>query len=150
MYELELNDLMYIAFSHIQTFVRWALYILFKFVKSLIRHLGLVIGNVRHVRWFSWTLYVWSKQNMSCCSVNSFNFVSQKKKKKKITRKIEGINRATKHVYPWVSSSRSPNDSNSNRQEWINISTKPNSPAYHWEGILHGEWYETRELKVIK
>ena len=39
-----------------QTFVRWALYILFKFVKSLIRHLGLAIGNVRHVRWFSWTL----------------------------------------------------------------------------------------------
>ena len=30
-----------------QTFVRWALYILFKFVKSLIRHLGLAIGNVR-------------------------------------------------------------------------------------------------------
>ena len=39
-----------------QTFVRWALYILFKFVKSLIRHLGLAIRNVRHVRWFSWTL----------------------------------------------------------------------------------------------
>ena len=39
-----------------QTFVQWALYILFKFVKSLIRHLGLAIGNVRHVRWFSWTL----------------------------------------------------------------------------------------------
>ena len=35
------------------TFVQWALYILFKFVKSLIRHLGLAIGNVR---WFSWTL----------------------------------------------------------------------------------------------
>ena len=32
------------------------LYILFKFVKSLIRHLGLAIGNVRYVRWFSWTL----------------------------------------------------------------------------------------------
>ena len=40
-----------------QTFVQWALYILFKFVKSLIRHLGLAIGNVRHVRWFSWTLW---------------------------------------------------------------------------------------------
>ena len=40
-----------------QTFVQWALYILLKFVKSLIRHLGLAIGNVRHVRWFSWTLY---------------------------------------------------------------------------------------------
>ena len=39
-----------------QTFVRWALYILFKFVKSLIRHLGLAIGHVWHVRWFSWTL----------------------------------------------------------------------------------------------
>ena len=39
-----------------QTFVRWALCILFKFVKSLIRHLGLTIGNVRCVRWFSWTL----------------------------------------------------------------------------------------------
>ena len=39
-----------------QTFVQWALYILFKFVKSFIRHLGLAIGNVRHVRWFSWTL----------------------------------------------------------------------------------------------
>ena len=41
-----------------QTFVRWALCILFKFVKSLIRHLGLAIRNVRHVRWFSWTLYL--------------------------------------------------------------------------------------------
>ena len=30
--------------------------IIFKFVKSLIRHLGLAIGNVRHVWWFSWTL----------------------------------------------------------------------------------------------
>ena len=39
-----------------QTFVRWALYILFKFVKSLIGHLGLAIGNVWCVRWFSWTL----------------------------------------------------------------------------------------------
>ena len=39
-----------------QTFVRWALYILFKFVKSLIRHLGLAIGYVQYVRWFSWTL----------------------------------------------------------------------------------------------
>ena len=53
-------------------------------------------------------------------------------------------------IYPRVSGSRSRNDSNSNRQEWINISTKPNSPAYHWEGILHGEWYGTQELKVIK
>ena len=39
-----------------QTFVRWALYILFKFVKFLIRHLGLAIGNDQCVRWFSWTL----------------------------------------------------------------------------------------------
>ena len=38
------------------TFVWWALYILFKFVKSLTRYLDLAIGNVRHVRWFSWTL----------------------------------------------------------------------------------------------
>ena len=36
-----------------QTFGQWALYILFKFVTSIIRHLGLAIGNVR---WFSWTL----------------------------------------------------------------------------------------------
>ena len=42
-------------------------------------------------------------------------------------------------LYPRVSGSRSPNDSNSNRQEWINISTKPNSPAYPWKGILHGK-----------
>ena len=46
-----------------QTFVQWALYILFKFVKSLIRHLGLAIGNVRHVRWFSWTLINYSFSN---------------------------------------------------------------------------------------
>ena len=39
-----------------ETFVRWALYIVFKFVKSLIRHLGLATGNVRCVWWFSWTL----------------------------------------------------------------------------------------------
>ena len=44
-----------------QTFVRWALYILFKFVKSLIGHLGLAIGNVRCVRWFSWTLHYLSQ-----------------------------------------------------------------------------------------
>ena len=41
-----------------ETFVRWALYIVFKFVKSLIRHLGLATGNVRCVWWFSWTLFV--------------------------------------------------------------------------------------------
>ena len=41
-----------------QTFVWWALYTLLKFVKSLIRHLGLAIGNVR---WFSWTLKVWDE-----------------------------------------------------------------------------------------
>ena len=44
-----------------QTFVRWVWYILFKFFKSLIRHLGLAIGNVW---WFSWTL---------CYVVNIFN-----------------------------------------------------------------------------
>ena len=38
------------------TIVRWALCILLKFIKSLIRHLALAIGNVRHVRRFSWTL----------------------------------------------------------------------------------------------
>ena len=42
-----------------QTIVQWVLYILFRFVKSLIRHLGLAIGNVRHVWWFSWTLTYW-------------------------------------------------------------------------------------------
>ena len=41
-----------------QTFVRWTLHIIFKIVKSLIRHLGLAIGNVRHVWWFSWTLQI--------------------------------------------------------------------------------------------
>ena len=45
-----------------QTFVWWALYILFKFVKFLIRHLGLAIGNVRCVWWFSWTLF-WALKN---------------------------------------------------------------------------------------
>ena len=49
-----------------QTFVRWAFNILFKFAKSLIRHLGLAIGNVWCVRWFSWTLeyprmHIWCK-----------------------------------------------------------------------------------------
>ena len=39
-----------------QTFVWWALYVLLKFVKSLIR-------NVRHVRWFSWTLGKYHKLN---------------------------------------------------------------------------------------
>ena len=41
-----------------QIFVWWALYILFKFVKFLIRHLGLAFGNVR---WFSWTLEILKK-----------------------------------------------------------------------------------------
>ena len=40
-----------------QTFVQWALYNLFKFVKSLVRHLGPAIGNVWCVQWFSWTLH---------------------------------------------------------------------------------------------
>ena len=39
-----------------QTFVWWAVYIPYKFVKSPIRHLGLAIGNVRCVRCFSPTL----------------------------------------------------------------------------------------------
>ena len=39
-----------------QTFVQWDLHILFKNVKSLIRHLGLTIGNARHVQWIPWTL----------------------------------------------------------------------------------------------
>ena len=39
-----------------QTFVWWVLYVLYKFVKSPIRHLGLAIGNVRCVRCFSPTL----------------------------------------------------------------------------------------------
>ena len=39
-----------------QTFVWWALYIPYKFVKSPIRHLGLAIGNVWCVRRFSPTL----------------------------------------------------------------------------------------------
>ena len=37
-----------------KTFMAW--YILFKFVISLVGHLGQAIGKVRHVRWFSWTL----------------------------------------------------------------------------------------------
>ena len=41
-------------------------------------------------------------------------------------------------------------DSNSNQQEWINISTKANSPAYPWKGILDVKWHETRESKEIK
>ena len=40
-----------------QTFVWWALYILYIFVKFPIRHLGLAIGNVRCVRCFSPTLH---------------------------------------------------------------------------------------------
>ena len=44
-----------------QTFVRQDLYILFKIVKSLIKHLGLVFGNVWHVQWFSWTLQLKDK-----------------------------------------------------------------------------------------
>ena len=37
-------------------FVQWTLYILFKCVKSFMRHLGLAILNVWHVWWFLWTL----------------------------------------------------------------------------------------------
>ena len=39
-----------------QTFVWWALYILYEFEKFPIRHLGLAIGNVQCVRCFSSTL----------------------------------------------------------------------------------------------
>ena len=42
-----LSDRLYIFYSH--------------FLKSLTRHLGLAIGNVRCVRWFSWTLQGISK-----------------------------------------------------------------------------------------
>ena len=45
-----------------QTSVQWTSYILFKFVKSLIRHLGLAIRNVW---WFSWTLI---KRSLSTCT----------------------------------------------------------------------------------
>ena len=41
------------------------IYILFKFVKSLIRHLGLAIANVWRVQWFSWTLLKWIITNLS-------------------------------------------------------------------------------------
>ena len=54
-----------------QTFVRWALYSLFKFVKSLIRHLGPAIRNVRHVRWFSWTLVL-----LEQCSLKSLIYAA--------------------------------------------------------------------------
>ena len=47
-----------------QTFVPWALCILFKFVKSLITYLGLAIGNVWCVQWFSWTLPLWTDLNI--------------------------------------------------------------------------------------
>ena len=42
-----------------QTFVWWPLHILYKFVKFPIRHLGLAIGYVRHVRRFSPPLLQW-------------------------------------------------------------------------------------------
>ena len=48
-----------------QTFAQWALYILFKIVKYLIRHWGLAIGNIRHVWWFSWALY-WLYDSSGC------------------------------------------------------------------------------------
>ena len=54
-----------------QTFVWWALYLLYKFVKIPIRHLGLAIGNVRR---FSPTLSLWwyinQEQNFSEISIN--------------------------------------------------------------------------------
>ena len=48
-----------------QTFVWWAIYIPYKFVKSPIRHLGLAIGNVRRVRRFSPTL---CNRNVHICA----------------------------------------------------------------------------------
>ena len=47
------------------------LYILFKIVKSPIRHLGLAIRNVRHVRWFSWTLLYTCPANVRRYNVTS-------------------------------------------------------------------------------
>ena len=42
-----------------QTFVWWALYIPYKFVKSSIRHFGLAIGNVRYARRFFCLNWTW-------------------------------------------------------------------------------------------
>ena len=68
-----------------QTFVRWAVYVLFKFVKSLITHLGLAIGYVRCVWWFSWTLMACSHQATShymsqcwLCSMSSYGITRPK------------------------------------------------------------------------
>ena len=59
-----------------QTFVWWASCILFKIVKSLIRHFGLAIANGRHVRWFSWALIKFKVFDESCsviCWMTFFN-----------------------------------------------------------------------------
>ena len=61
------------------------LYILLKFMKSLIRHLALAIGNVRHVWRFSWTLdmitmhkaltnlpHIFYSTVSHCCQLNGY------------------------------------------------------------------------------
>ena len=49
------------------------IYILFKFVKSLIWHLGLAIANVWRVQWFSWTLLTWIIiTNLSMSWINNY------------------------------------------------------------------------------
>ena len=50
-----------------QTFVWWALYIPYKFVKSSIRHFGLAIGNVRCFRRFLPTLLLCEIWQWNCC-----------------------------------------------------------------------------------
>ena len=42
--------------------------------KSLIRHLGLAFGNVRHVRWFLWTLKCWNIVNWTLRNKLQWNF----------------------------------------------------------------------------
>ena len=74
-----------------QTFVQWALYILFKFVKSLIRHLGLAIGNVRHVRWFSWTLWIPIKNSLKLIPQDPINNIPV------LVQKWLGATKATSH-----------------------------------------------------
>ena len=64
-----------------QTFVWWTWYILYKFGKFPIRHLGLAIGNVWWVRRFLPTLIVngkWTRQrsiSSTKCQKLSFNFL---------------------------------------------------------------------------
>ena len=49
--------------------------ILFKIVKSLMKHLGLAIGNIQHVWWFLWTLVV--TQVMACCLTAPSHYLNQ-------------------------------------------------------------------------